>query len=81
MMRAARPITDRLLSKSPHWSEIRPQLGAEEVEESALVGNSMCRPELEDKPELKPAQVEKSALVGNLIATGWRRPSPSLRSY
>jgi cytochrome c biogenesis protein CcmG, thiol:disulfide interchange protein DsbE len=70
MMRAARPITDRLLSKSPHWSEIRPQLGAEEVENSALVGNSMCRPELEDKPELKPAQVEKSALVGNSTSRG-----------
>ena len=81
MMRAARPITDRQLSKSPHWSEIRPQLGAEEVENSALVGNSMCRPELEDKRELKPAQVEKSALVGNLIGAGWWRPSPSLRSY
>src|SRR5512133_3685354 len=43
MMRAARPITDRPLSKSPHWSEIRPQPGAEEVENSALVGNSTSR--------------------------------------
>src|SRR5512132_3026186 len=70
MMRAARPITDRRLSKRPHWSEIRPQLGAEEIENSALVGHSMCRPELEDKPELEPAQVEKSALVGNSTSRG-----------
>src|SRR5512133_2969863 len=55
MMRAARPITDRLLSKSPHWSEIRPRLGAEEIE---------------NKPELEPAQVEKSALVGNSTSRG-----------
>jgi cytochrome c biogenesis protein CcmG, thiol:disulfide interchange protein DsbE len=43
MMRAARPITDRPLSKTPHWSEIRPQLGAEELENSALGGNSTSR--------------------------------------
>jgi cytochrome c biogenesis protein CcmG, thiol:disulfide interchange protein DsbE len=65
MMRAARPISDRLLSKSPHWSEIRPHLGAEEVENSALVGNSMGRPQLGNRQELKLPQVKNSALVGN----------------
>jgi cytochrome c biogenesis protein CcmG/thiol:disulfide interchange protein DsbE len=43
MIRAARPISDRLLPKSPHWSEVRPHLGAEEIENSALVGNSTSR--------------------------------------
>ena len=39
MMRAARPITDRQLSKSPHWSEIRHREAGSTVEKSALVGN------------------------------------------
>lgn len=70
MMRAARPVSDRPLSKSPHWSETRPAAGAEEVENSALVENSTRRPELEDRRELEPRQVEKSALVGNSTSRG-----------
>ena len=70
MMRAARPVSDRPLSKSPHWSETRPAAAAKEVENSALVGNSTRRPELEDRRELEPRQVEKSALVGNSTSRG-----------
>jgi cytochrome c biogenesis protein CcmG, thiol:disulfide interchange protein DsbE len=34
-----RPIVDRLWSKSPQWSEIRPAAEAEGVDKSAMVGN------------------------------------------
>src|SRR5262245_34029498 len=40
MIRARRPLSGRLWSKTPHWSELRPAEQAAGVENSASVGNS-----------------------------------------
>ena len=40
MMKARRPFSGRLWSKTPHWSEFRPAEEVAGVEHSALVGNS-----------------------------------------